>query len=215
MKFKPDPGFADSLPENELKLRTPSQRTPCMRMTPLDVQNHSFPKRVFGFDQEEVTTFLHMVADDFEGLVRENEKLRDRNRQLEKQNDELASGEKILRQTLVSAQGMAEELRHSAVRETDVLLGEAELRAEKILDASHRRSARLAQEIREMRNLRTSLAAALRATIQTHLGLIENLENDSAYLAESEREREEKDEPPAVSASSGVNPTGGSGSGNA
>jgi cell division initiation protein len=160
-----------------------------MRMTPLDIQNHHFARRFSGCDVEEVTTFLHMVADDYESLLIENEKLRDRAHQLDKRVEELASGEKILRTTLVSAQAMSDELRQSAVRETDVLLGEAELRAEKILDAAHRRSARLAQEIREMRNLRKSLASALRASIEMHLGLIENLDSDPVEPTREKKKR--------------------------
>lgn len=149
-----------------------------MRITPLEIQNHQFSRRFSGLDPEEVSTFLKMVADDCQGLVRENEQLRDSVHQLEKRNTELASGEKILRETLVSAQGMAEKLRETAVAESDVLLSTAEIRAEKILDASHRRAATLSEEIRELRGLRTRVASSLRTTIATHLSLIDRLDQD-------------------------------------
>ena len=35
---------------------------------------------------------------------------------------------------------LSEELKRTAIKEAEVLLGEAEIRAEKILDAAHRRS---------------------------------------------------------------------------
>lgn len=149
-----------------------------MRITPLEIQNHQFSRRISGVDSDEVSTFLKMVADDCQGLVRENEQLKDSVRQLEKRNDELASGEKILRETLVSAQAMAEKLRETAVAESDVLLSTAEIRAEKILDASHRRAATLSEEIRELRGMRTRVASSLRSTIATHLSLIDRLEQD-------------------------------------
>ncbi|MBW2387933.1 MAG: DivIVA domain-containing protein [Deltaproteobacteria bacterium] len=164
-----------------------------MRITPLEIQNHQFSRRISGVDSDEVSTFLTMVADDCQGLVRENEQLKDSVRQLEKRNDELASGEKILRDTLVSAQAMAEKLRETAVAESDVLLSTAEIRAEKILDASqstaeiraekildasHRRAATLSEEIRELRGMRTRVASSLRSTIATHLSLIDRLEQD-------------------------------------
>jgi cell division initiation protein len=149
-----------------------------MRITPLEIQNHQFSRRISGVDSEEVSTFLKMVADDCQGLVRENEQLKDSVRQLEKRNDELASGEKILRDTLVSAQAIAEKLRGTAVAESDVLLSTAEIRAEKILDASHRRAATLSEEIRELRGMRTRVASSLRSTIATHLSLIDRLEQD-------------------------------------
>lgn len=149
-----------------------------MRITPLEIQNHPFSRRLGGLDPDEVATFLKLVADDCQNLVRENEQLRDSVRQLERRNDELASGEKILRETLVSAQAMAEKLRETAVAESDVLLSTAEIRAEKILDASHRRAATLSEEIRELRGLRKRFASSLRSTIDTHLSLIERLEQD-------------------------------------
>jgi hypothetical protein len=73
---------------------------------------------------------------------------------------------------------MKQDMRATAQKECEAVIGEAEIRAEKILDASHRRAARLAENIREMRGLRISLAEALRSSIDTHLGLIENLSND-------------------------------------
>lgn len=149
-----------------------------MRITPLEIQNHQFSRRLSGLDPDEVATFLKLVADDCQSLVRENEQLRDSVRRLEKRNDELASGEKILRETLVSAQAMAENLRETAVAESEVLLSTAEIRAEKILDASHRRAATLSEEIRELRGLRKRFASSLRSTIDTHLSLIERLEQD-------------------------------------
>ena len=149
-----------------------------MRMTPLDIQSHRFGRRFSGFDREEVETFLRMVAEDYESLLRENQAQNDRVRRLEARVEELASQEQLLRETLLTAQSMSEQLRRSAEKESEVLVSEAEVRAEKILDASHRRATRLAEDIREMRSLRTRLAEALRASIETHLGLIESLEKD-------------------------------------
>ncbi|MBW2275254.1 MAG: DivIVA domain-containing protein [Deltaproteobacteria bacterium] len=147
-----------------------------MRITPLEVQNHHFSRRFSGLDPDEVETFLRMVAEDYESLMRENEVLAEKALRLEGRVEELVGGERILRETLVSAQSMSEDLRQSAAREAEVLISEAEVRAEKILDASHRRAARLAEEIREMRGVRTRLAAALRASIQSHLNLVDHLE---------------------------------------
>lgn len=155
-----------------------------MRITPLEVQNHQFSRRLSGLDPEEVAAFLQLVADDYERTLRESERLKDTIHQLEKRNDELASGEKILRETLVSAQSMAEKLRETAVAESEVLLSTAELRAEKIVDASHRRAATLSEEIRELRGLRTRYAASLRSTIDTHLGLIDRLEGEDEEPSE-------------------------------
>jgi cell division initiation protein len=149
-----------------------------MRMTPLEIQSHRFGRRVRGFDSEEVEAFLRMVTEDYESLLKENQSQRDRIYNLEQRLEELTSQEKLLKQTLLGAQAMKQDMRATAQKECEAVIGEAEIRAEKILDASHRRAARLAENIREMRGLRISLAEALRSSIDTHLGLIENLSND-------------------------------------
>jgi len=148
-----------------------------MRITPLEVQNHQFTRRFNGLDGEEVETFLKLVADDYENVQRDNERLKDTVHQLEKRNSELASGEQVLRETLVSAQSMAEKLRETAVAESEALLSASEIRAERIVDASHRRAATLTWEIRELRSMRTRYASALRSTIDTHVAMIDSLES--------------------------------------
>lgn len=149
-----------------------------MRMTPLDVQSHQFASRFRGFDPDEVVAFLRIVSDDYEGLVRETESQSDRIRHLESRINELSAQEDLLKETLVSAQKMIQKMSQTAEREAELRLAEVEVRAEKILDASHRRAARLGQDIRDMRALRSRLAESLRSAAETHLSILETLEAD-------------------------------------
>jgi cell division initiation protein len=151
-----------------------------MRITPLDVRNHPFRRRFPGYDREEVDAFLGMVAEDYEGVVREAESLRERTIKLEAKVADLAANEAVLQETLTTAQKLCEDLKRTAVKEAEVLIGEAEITAEKILGAAHRRAAKLAEDIREMQQLRTRLGASVRASIETHLSLLEGLSADDA-----------------------------------
>jgi DivIVA domain-containing protein len=150
-----------------------------MRMTPLDIQSHTFRKRRFnGIDPDEVEGFLRMAAEDYEALLRENETKAAQIRLLEDRIADLSAQEKLLKDTLVNAQAMSEDLQRSAVKEAEALIGEAELRAEKILDASHRRAARLSEDIRDLHGARSRLAAGLRACTEMHLSMIDRIEED-------------------------------------
>lgn len=150
-----------------------------MRMTPLDVQSHQFASRFRGYDPDEVDAFLRIVSEDYEGLVRETESQGDRIRRLESRIEELSAQERLLKETLISAQAMTEDRARTTEREAELRLAEVEVRAEKILDASHRRAARLSQDIREMRALRTRLAESLRSAAETHIAILETLEADA------------------------------------
>jgi cell division initiation protein len=176
-----------------------------MRITPLDVRNHNFSRRWGGgLDAAEVESFLQLVSEDYEALVRENEGQGERIRQLEQRVEQLVQDERLLKETLLSAQAMTTDLREAAVKESEVLVGEAEVKAEKILDAAHRRAGKIGDEIREMKGMRTRLAEALRATLETHLGLVDSLDEAShedggeakvTYLARTPAAREANREP--------------------
>jgi cell division initiation protein len=149
-----------------------------LRITPLDIRNHVFPRMIGGYARDEVDAFLDMVSDDYEALLREAQALREHVIRLEVQVERLSSNEAILQETLTTAQKLSEDLKRTAVKEAETVIGEAEVKAEKVLDAAHRRATRLAGDLREMKQLRTRLAASVRATIDTHLGLLDALAKD-------------------------------------
>ena len=150
-----------------------------MRITPLDIRKHTFSRRLSGgYDRDEVDRFLRMVADDYEGQLREAEKLRTRVSELQARVESLSANEAVLQETLTTAQKLSEDLKRTAAKEAEVTISEAEIKAEKVLGAAHRRATRLADDIREMKALKARLATALRNTIETHLGLLEGLAAD-------------------------------------
>jgi len=146
-----------------------------MRITPLDIRNHPFRKRVSGYDREEVDAFLQMIAEDYEDLLRESEGLREQTLRLEVRVSDLAANEHLLQETLTTAQKLSEDLKRTAVKEAEVVVCEAEIKGEKILAAAHRRAAKLADEIREMKSLRTRVSENVRAAIETHMSLLDGL----------------------------------------
>ena len=147
-----------------------------MRLTPLDIRSQRFASRLRGIDAGEVENFLHLVSEDYAALSRERDQLADKVRDLEARVGELQGTEKLLRDTLVTAQSLAEDLKQTAIRESEVRVSEAEVKAEKVLGAAHRRAAKLQEEVRELRTLRSRLAHALRQTIETHLSLVDAIQ---------------------------------------
>ena len=163
-----------------------------MRLTPIDIQNHRFSRRLRGADPAEVESFLHLLSEDYEALQKERDAFEARIHQLESRVQDLSRNEETLQKTLVTAQTLSEDLKKTAMKEAEVRLSEAEVMAEKVLAASHRRAAQLAEEIRELRAVRTRVGAALRQTLESHLQLVDSLtatdeadqeHNKIAYLA--------------------------------
>lgn len=150
-----------------------------MRITPLDIRNHEFQRRLSGYDREEVDRFLRTVAEDYEAALRLVEGLRQQVGDLEARVGELTGNELLLQQTLTTAQALSDDLKNTAMREAEILVSEAEIKGEKVLEAAHRRAARLAEDIREMKRLRLRLAGSLRTTIERHLEMLDHLAQDS------------------------------------
>jgi cell division initiation protein len=151
-----------------------------LRITPLDVRNHEFPRRWSGYDSEEVDTFLRMVSADYEIAMRELQSAREKIAHLEQRVNELLANERLLQETLTTAQHLSQDLKQTAMKEAEMMISQAEIQGEKVLDAAHRRAARLAEDLREMKLLRGRVAAVLRATLEHHLQLVEHLSEDPA-----------------------------------
>ena len=127
---------------------TPASRRFClleMRLTPLEIRQHRFTTRFRGFDAGEVEAFLETVVADFEDVVRENAQLRREAERLARDLDAYRAREKTIQDTLTTAQAVVEQLKRTAIKESETLVVDAELRAEKIVAEARERRAELAQ----------------------------------------------------------------------
>ena len=150
-----------------------------MKLTPLYVKSQTFSTRWKGFDPAEVNAFLEVVTNDLEEIATENNTLKDEAKRLRSELDEHVGREQNLKETMVTAQRLADEIRQHAEEKGKLLVAEAEVRAEKILDATHRRAAKISEDISELKRQRMSLEAAIRATIQSHLSMLDALREEN------------------------------------
>ena len=144
-----------------------------MRLTPLEIRQHKFTTRLRGFDTAEVEAFLATVVADFEDVVRENAQLRREAERLARELDAYRAREKTIQETLTTAQTVVEQLKRTAIKESESLVVDAELRAEKIVAEARERHAELSNEIREQKYLRQRLESDLRRTAESYLKLID------------------------------------------
>ncbi|MFI5315871.1 MAG: DivIVA domain-containing protein [Myxococcota bacterium] len=144
-----------------------------MRLTPLEIRQHKFGSQLRGFDRGEVGAFLDTVVADFEDVVRENAQLRRAAERLARDLDAYRSREKTIQDTLTTAQTLVEQLKRTAIKESESIVIDAELRAEKLLAEAREQRAALANEIREQRHLRQRLEADLRRTLEGYGKLID------------------------------------------
>ena len=105
--------------------------------------------------------------------MRENAQLRREAERLARELDAYRAREKTIQDTLTTAQNVVEQLKRTAIKESESLIVDAELRAEKLLSEARERRAELGNEIREQRHLRQRLEADLRRTLESYGKLID------------------------------------------
>jgi cell division initiation protein len=144
-----------------------------MNITPLDISQKQFRKVFRGFDPEEVDAFLALIATEFEALVRESISLREATQRQVEEIAEYRSRERALQETLVTAQKASEEIRDAARKEAQITLSDAELQAEKIVQAGHARFLRIVDDINELKRQRIQFETAVKTMVESHMKLLE------------------------------------------
>jgi len=144
-----------------------------MRITPLDIQQKQFSTRFRGFDMEEVDSFLELIREEMEELLRENANLREESRRYEKQLKEYKNIETTLKDTLISTQQMVEEYRTTAKKEADLIAKEAELKAEEMLRDAQEKIVKIHEDITDLKGVRRHFKEELKRLVESHLRMME------------------------------------------
>jgi cell division initiation protein len=144
-----------------------------MRITPLDVRGHRFAVRMRGYDKEEVQSFLNFVSEEFEKVVNDVSRLKEESLQLKASLGDLTERERILKETLFTAQKLSEDMKEEAKKEGRLVLREAELRGQKLVDQAQKKVSQLEDSIRGLKLERDSFERRLRGLLDQHLKLLE------------------------------------------
>jgi cell division initiation protein len=144
-----------------------------MNITPIDIQQQQFKgKMLGGLDPHDVDAFLQMVAAEMESLIRENTELKEQARKTALHMEELSQREVTLRDTMLAAQKVTEEMKANAQKEAKLVVSEAELRGERIVAEAENRLLQLNSQIHEVRRLKLQLETNLKSVLEAHLKML-------------------------------------------
>jgi cell division initiation protein len=144
-----------------------------MNITPLDIQQQQFKgKMLGGLDPNDVDSFLQMVASEMESLLRENNDLKEQARKFSLQLDELSQREVSLRETMLAAQKVTEEMKANAQKEANLLVSEAELKGERILADAENRLLQLNNQVYEIKRQKLQFETNLKSLVEAHLKML-------------------------------------------
>jgi len=140
-----------------------------MSLTPVEIRHVTLPRRLVGYERSAVDGLLSDIATSFEDVWRDRADLRDEIERLESELHRQREIEEALRNTLLSAERMADELRARAHREADLIVEEARAKAREIASTAESEQERTREEIRRLRTLETDVRAEFRALLASAL----------------------------------------------
>jgi len=150
-----------------------------MKITPLDIGSHRFPRCFRGFDPKEVELFLEMVRQEMEDLVQENRFLSDELRRKSHDLSELKEQERLLKDAMLTAQKVSDEMKSNLLKEAQLVIAQAEMEADHIIRQAHDRVLHLQDEVRALKDERVRLREELRCVLRTYSGLLDAGESKS------------------------------------
>ncbi len=136
-------------------------------LTPLEIQKQSFARKLKGYDRSEVRAYLQLVAEEIERLVRDVDRLSRENAMLREDLDDHNQRERILKDTLLSAQRVSEEVKSNARKEAELIVKDAELLSERLVSQAMSRVADLERTIQDLKVERRGARNKLQATLDT------------------------------------------------
>lgn len=142
-------------------------------LTPLEIQKQTFARAMRGYSKDEVRGFLHLVAEEIESLLKKVELLGRENTLLRDEIAEHSERERILKDTLLSAQRVSEELKSNAEKEAELIIKDAELLSEKMISQAMARVGELETVIQELKIERKAARNKLRAVLDTFQQMLE------------------------------------------
>lgn len=143
-----------------------------MALAPLDIHHKEFKRSFRGYNDEEVREYLDKVAREYENIFKENLLLKEDKGALEERLYHYQQLENSLRGALVMAQNTAEETKANALKEAQLIIEEAKLKAERMSDEAKEQIRELTKQLEELKQEERFFRIKFKTLLESHLQLL-------------------------------------------
>jgi cell division initiation protein len=156
-----------------------------MKLTPLDIQQQKFKVKFRGYDAQEVETFLEMVSEDVESLLKEYTMLKTELKKIEEKLADYRENERAIQQTIMTTQKVSDDLKRNAQREAELLISEAKVEGEKSISDARTQADKMVtdsrielekmrSELNDLKNKRMECEFAFKSMLESQLRLLKS-----------------------------------------
>ena len=143
-------------------------------LTPLDIENKKFSKKLNGYSVDEVDDFLDQVTLEYEKLYKENNESKDKIEQLEKDLEHYRNVEKTLQNTLVMAQTTADDIKSMAQKQAEQIIRDAQADARHSVDDLNKQEYEITRKIEDMKKQFEVYKAKMEALLISQLEMLQD-----------------------------------------
>lgn len=145
-------------------------------LTPLDVRKKrgDFAKTFRGYDVSEVDSFLELVAERMEVLVKENLKLQERSDRLGEQVNTHEGRENAIQDALVTAQELRRDVESQAQREAELMVREARGQIDEMVREAGKLLVERRSVLEELERQRERFLKAFRMLLEREMDTVES-----------------------------------------
>jgi cell division initiation protein len=162
-----------------------------MKFTPFGIKNQEFNRTVRGYDKDEVHAFLEKLADEFEHLQTDNDKMKVEIERLEEQLRDFKRLEKNLQQAVLNTTESGSKAVDSAKKQTALMIKEAELKSVQIVEKAKEYANSVRDSVLNLREERKLLIARIKALVNTQSSLLEfDVQNIDTHVKKKEVPKE-------------------------
>lgn len=149
-----------------------------MKITPLEIRQKDFEKKLRGYDKDEVNAFLQSLSNEWERMLEENKELSLKLKQAEKEVEKLREVESSLYKTLKTAEDTGANVIEQANKAAELHMKETKMNAEALLSESKNKArAMIEQAEMEARQIIEELQDAVKSIEQNHRDIENHRQN--------------------------------------
>jgi cell division initiation protein len=149
-----------------------------VKITAMDITNKEFKRVIRGYSAEEVDEFLDKVAEDYEGLYKDNSSMKEKVSSLTEKVEHYAKMETTIQNTLILAQNASEQSKQIAQKEADLIVRSANEAAQRILDKAHNDVMKVNDDYEQLKQEFIKFRAKFKNFMNTQIEMFNSLEKD-------------------------------------
>lgn len=129
-------------------------------------------KRLGGIDEKSVRGFLERVSVDYEMILKDYQRSDEELNILKSEMSDNSSLEKTLKEAVIVAKESSKIIKSNAEKQSLLMLKEAELKAERMMDEARHELKDLTVDIRKFKNLKRKLKGELKVVLQGYSDIL-------------------------------------------